>query len=349
MTFSEAASCRALRFLTLFGSPWRASSWKPGKVGAGWLTKAMPDAVMSLQYEGPAVDAGTMDVRSLAPALIAAADAMREAHALLEIPGPAPRVEVRAIRPGSFIVDLLLAEGVDGLYQRAIAIFTSPLVTADAGFTTVIGSVIGAVHIVKRIRNRRINQIDQSPDNVTVIILEDGTRIEVPSAGTLRLVVDADFRRSLHEMVEPLAGEKGVSRLTLSNEDQAETVSDNDLPAFDVPPAREEDLGETETTVVLRPVSVAFTEGNKWRFSDGDATFFAAIEDPSFLAAIDLGTERFAKNDMLRVQLRTKQMRDASGLHVERTVTRVIQPLPGAVQLDLFAQAVEPPGDGSNE
>ena len=52
---------------------------------------------------------------------------------------------------------------------------------------------------------------------------------------------------------------------------------------------------------------------------------------------------------MLRVQLRTKQMHDASGLHVERTVTRVIQHIPGAVQLDLFAQDVEPPGDGSNE
>jgi hypothetical protein len=248
----------------------------------------MPDAVMSLRYEGPAVDAGTMDVRALAPALMAAADAMREAHALLEIPGPAPRVEVRAIRPGSFVVDLLLAEGADSLYQRAIAIFTSPLVTADAGFMTVIGSVIGAVHIVKRIRSRRINQIDQNPDNVTVIVLEDALVSRSRQRG-LRLVVDADFRRSLHDMVEPLAGEKGISRLILSNEDQAETVSDNDLPAFDVPPAREEDLGETETTVVLRPVSVAFTEGNKWRFSDGDATFFAAIEDPSFLASVDLG------------------------------------------------------------
>lgn len=312
----------------------------------------MPDAVMSLQYEGPAVDAGTMDVRALAPALIAAADAIREAHTLLEIAGPAPRVEVRAVRAGSFVIDLLVAEGADTLYQRAIAIFTSPLVTADAGFTAVIGSVIGAVHIVKRIRNRRINQInqgDQSPDSVTVIILEDGTRIEVPSAGTLRLVIDADFRRSLHGVVEPLAGDRGVTRLTLSDGDQAETVSDNDLPAFDVPPAREEDLGEAETTVVLRPVNVAFTEGNKWRFSDGDAIFFAAIEDLDFLAAVNLGTERFAKNDMLRVLLRTRQTRDASGLHVERAVVRVLRHIPGAVQLDLFAQDAEPPGDSGSE
>jgi hypothetical protein len=300
----------------------------------------MPDAVMSLQYEGPAVDAGTMDVRALAPALIAAADAIREAHALLEVQGPAPRVEVRATRPGSFIIDLLLAEGADTLYQRAVAFLTSPLVTADAGFMTLIASVVGSVNVVKRIRNRRINRIEQNAGNVTVIILEDGTRIEVPTAGTLRLVVDADFRRSLNGMVEPLAGGRGVNRLTVSDGSQAETatVTDDELRAFDVPPVREDDLGEEETTVVLRPVSVAFTEGNKWRFSDGDATFFAAIEDRDFLAGVNLGTERFAKNDMLRVELRTRQTRDASGLHVERAVTRVIQHIPGAVQLDLFAQ-----------
>ncbi|MGH3188662.1 MAG: hypothetical protein ACRDPY_21495 [Streptosporangiaceae bacterium] len=310
----------------------------------------MPDAVMSLQYEGPAVDAGTMDVRALAPALIATADAVREAHALLEISGPAPRVEVRATRPGSFIVDLLIAEGADNLYQRALAIFTSAPVTADAGLMTLIATVVGSVNIVKRIRNRKISRTEQSPNDVTVIILEDGTRIEVPTTGALRLVVDADFRRSLRLMVEPLSGDKGVTRLTLRDGDQAETVTGDDLPAFDVPPAREEDLGETDTTVVLRPVNVAFTEGNKWRFSDGDATFFAAIEDLNFLTAVNLGTERFAKNDMLRVQLRTRQTRDESGLHVERGIVRVIQHISGTVQLDLFAQDDEPASDaGSGE
>ena len=73
---------------------------------------------------------------------------------------------------------------------------------------------------------------------------------------------------------------------------------------------------------------VAFTEGNKWRFSDGDATFFATIEDPDFLAAVNLGIERFAKNDMLRVRLRTKQTRDATGLHTEHAVVAVVQHIP---------------------
>jgi len=52
-------------------------------VGGRWFTTVMPEAIMTLRFEGVAVDTGTMDVRQLAPALIAAADAMREAHLLL--------------------------------------------------------------------------------------------------------------------------------------------------------------------------------------------------------------------------------------------------------------------------
>ncbi len=309
----------------------------------------MPDAVMSLQYEGPAVDAGAMDVRALAPALIAAADVMREAHALLQIAAPSPRVEVRATRPGSFIIDLLVAEGADTLYQRAIAVFTSPPVLAVDDLMGLIAAVLGSVNLVKRIRNRKINQIEQSRNDVTVIILEDGTRIEVPvGSPALRLIVNAEYRQALRAMVEPLRGDRGVERVTLSTDNQAETVTVLDLPAFELPPAREEDLGQADTTVVLRPVNVAFTEGNKWRFSDGEAIFFATIEDLNFLAAVDLGTERFAKNDMLRVRLRTRQTRDASGLHVERSVIQVLAHIPGAVQLDLFAQDAEPQDDGGS-
>jgi hypothetical protein len=299
----------------------------------------MPDAAaeMSLRYEGPAVDAGAMDVRALAPALIAAADAMREAHVLLEVPGPPPRVEVRATRPGSFAIDLLVAET---LYERAVALFTSRPVDAVGGLMGLIGAVISSVGVVKHIRNRKINEIQDSDPDVIVLILEDGTRIEVPSAATLRLVASGDYRRALRGMVEPMV-DGSITSLTLSAGNQAETVTADDLGAFNVPPAREEDLGQSETEVVLRPVSVAFTEGNKWRFSDGDATFFATIEDPKFLADVNMGVERFAKNDMLRVMLRTRQTRDASGLHVERAVMQVKAHIPGAIQLDLFTQSEE--------
>jgi hypothetical protein len=194
---------------------------------------------MSLQYEGPAVDAGTMDVRTLAPALIAVAEAMREAHVHLRISGPLPQVHVLATRPGSFIVDLLVADA-DTLAHRTIAILNSPLATADSSLVALVGTVIGSVNVVKRIRNRRINQV-QAAGAAIVITLEDGTRIEAPSA-EISLVSDVDYRRALQGMVEPLAADEGVNRLILSAGNQAATVTDDDLPAFDVPPAREEEV-----------------------------------------------------------------------------------------------------------
>jgi hypothetical protein len=314
------------------------------------LTRRMPDAeaVMSLRYEGPAVDAGTMDVRSLAPALIAAADAVREAHALLEVRGPTPRVEVRATRPGSFVVDLLLAE-LPTISQRAIAIFTASPIAAIDNFAALAIVIVNASGWVKRLGNRKIRNVSQPEPGVTRIVLEDGTVIDVPSA-SFALISDGEFRRALNGMVEPLANDSGVQSLSLSAGDQAETVTVDDLGAFKVPPGREEDLGHSEAVVVLRPVSIVFAERNKWRFSDGDAVFFASIEDPRFLADIDLGTERFAKNDMLQVRLRTTQKRDSAGvLRTERAVTEVIQHIPGAVQLDLFATTADEPPETPQE
>jgi hypothetical protein len=294
----------------------------------------MPEAIMTLQFEGEAVDAGTMDVRQLAPALIAAADAMREAHLILRVPGPSPQVEVRATRPGSFIVDLLVAE--PSIFQRAVDLLTSGPATATANLTALVTPVVGSFGLVKRLRNRKIRSAEQITPGLIRLVLDDGTTIETPPQ-SFQLVLDAAYRKSLHDLVEPLRGNRGITSVVASAEGQSETVTRTDLPAFEVPPTPDEELVDSETEVVLRPVNVAFSEGNKWRFHDGENTFYASIEDPEFLQAVELGTERFAKNDMLRVLLRTRQYKVDSGLRSERTVIRVLEHLPGARQLDLFA------------
>jgi hypothetical protein len=295
----------------------------------------MPDAVMTLRYDGEAVDAGTMDVRQLAPALIAAADAVREAHALLGVAGPTPQVEVRAVRPGSFIVDLVVAEPT--AFQRMLDVLTTRPVGALEGLEALVMAVVSAVKLIKRVRNRKISRVEETEDDRTVtrLILEDGTIIEIP-APSFTLTRSADFRRSVRGMVEPLEANVGITQLVLRTGDEHVTVTNSDIPAFDMPPALEVDLGESECTVVLRPVNVSFAEGNKWRFNDGDTTFFASIEDSRFISDINHG-ERFAKNDMLRVRMRTSQAQDASGLRTDRTIIEVIEHIAGGVQLDLFS------------
>lgn len=101
--------------------------------------------------------------------------------------------------------------------------------------------------------------------------------------------------------------------------------------------ARKEDLGESVSEIVLCPVTTSFAEGSRWQFHDGDSSLTAVIEDPRFEKAVKRGTERFAKNDMLRVRLRTRQTRGADGLHIERAVVEVLDHLSGGVQLDVYA------------
>jgi hypothetical protein len=307
----------------------------------------MPEAVMTFEYQGPAVESGAMDVRQLAPALLATADLVREAHALLGVEGAAPDVHVQATRPGSFIVDLLVAD--PHLGQQIVNLLTTRTAQATVTLGTMVEFVVGSFQFVSWLRNRKIARVDEIQPGRVRVTLPDGVTLEIPPE-TLRLAMDKEFRRHLRTVVQPLAAEGGVTGLTASSGNAVATVTDADRQSFEVPPAVEEDFGESVATTVLRPVNVAFTEGNKWRFGDGETTFYAAIEDTDFLQRVNLGTERFAKNDMLQVRLRTSQSRGADGeLHTERTVSRVIQHIPGAVQLDLFAQDDEPPAAASSK
>lgn len=71
-------------------------------------------------------------------------------------------------------------------------------------------------------------------------------------------------------------------------------------------------------------VAPVFQDGNKWRFSDGGATFPAAILDEEFLSRVNNG-ERFGKGDVLQVELKIVQSRTGCKISVERQVLKVIE------------------------
>jgi hypothetical protein len=69
----------------------------------------------------------------------------------------------------------------------------------------------------------------------------------------------------------------------------------------------EEELGTQEVNLVLSIDSVAFREGNKWRLSDGDTTFWADIDDEAWLARVKHGRVSFRSGDMLRCRVEITQ------------------------------------------
>lgn len=87
----------------------------PAPEGGVWFTRGMSQGVvgdvdrLSLKFDGPDVEDNSIDVRDLAPSLLALADLYAVAHRMVGdgLTEP-PALDVKANGEGSFLVDLLL-------------------------------------------------------------------------------------------------------------------------------------------------------------------------------------------------------------------------------------------------
>jgi hypothetical protein len=286
----------------------------------------------TVTYRGPAVEGGRMDVQALAPALIALSRSIQEAQHVLDPLAPRPALDVRAVRDGSFAVDLVLTEG--SLIQGALDLLTGRDATAIVNLAELVGAVFGGYKLTRWL-NRRIRGREPLPNGMVRIAFDDGQQLTIPET-SLAIVGDKGFRESARDAVAPLRDE-GMTNVELSRVgDEPVLIERADLAGFDLPPTPEQELADYEQVSALRPVTVAFTEGNKWRVYDGETTFFATILDQVFLDRVEAGDESFSKSDILRARVRTRQWRDAEGeLRTERQILQVLQHLPGSRDVPL--------------
>ena len=287
----------------------------------------------TISYDGPALSGGAMDVRDLAPALLALGQMFTAAHELLEPNAERVNLEIRATQQGSFIVHLQLAQR---WYENVRDLFVGPDATAMAALLSFVGSGLGAISFL---RNRRVKKEDTPGGNVR-LTLPDGTSMEMPPQ-VFSLLQDRAFREHAREAVRPLQRE-GVDTLVIESKAVAAervVIEKTDLVAFDVP-VEDVTADPIENTVEMAVTvsSVSFVDGNKWRLSDGDSTFFAAMADERFLANVDSGAERFGKGDVLRVRMHIAQQSTTNGLRVDRQVLEVLDHIsaPRQIRLPLY-------------
>lgn len=296
------------------------------------MTTASP-AQLSLHYEGPALASNRMDVQEIAPALLATANAVRAASRVLQPQRDEPRVEIQATAPGSFIVQLLVVEG--GAYQRFVDLFSSDPIIAGLNFSVVVGYVAEATRALVRIgRNPRAQLETESSAPAVSVTFADGTKLNI-SNEAYRLMRDEDFRKGMHDVVAPLR-RPGVDWLELAVPDRAPTrITREDVPTFDLPVLDDDPLVDETRTALLTIGSLAFTEGNKWRLSDGESTFYAAIEDEPFVSRVLNDEETFSRSDVLRARLRTRQWRTERGIRTLHTVVEVLEHIRGHREIPL--------------
>ena len=302
-----------------------------------------------IAYVGEALENGSMDLNYLAPALMAFGEFVMRVN---EVIGSKQQVRVMlsadGLRKGSFDVSLeLLYSGLDQM--KALVGFAD-----DSGIKAlmeVLGwgvtgtAVITSIwKLVNTIAGRKIKSVEQG--GAGVIIRLDDDKVIQTTANTFNVYMDMHVRENMYKIVAPLAKD-GIERFELrdpinyDNSQYIEAVSKDNMGLYDIAGLEvqvEPELVQ-ELEMRLKIVGIVFDEKQKWRFSDGDVTFWAKIEDDEFWQKIESGELAFRKGDRLRVHCRIVQKSDALGnFSAERTITKVIEiiPKPTQIKLDLF-------------
>lgn len=304
----------------------------------------MAETTFGVSYDGPALEEGRMPVRDLAPALLALGGLFKEASATLYPDLPPPTLDIKATKKGSFDVHLILS--ADGLWDQVVDMLTDEGSTALSNLEALVvggGTVgMGLFKLIQRLRRRKIKTAEAVSDNPELmrIVLDDETTLEVPT-GTVKLFRNSKARKSARESVAPVK-RTGIDRVRFqpTAADEPIEIEAGDFDSFEtIEDADQKDLIE-ERMMLVTLVSVSFSEGNKWRVSDGQITFGVAIEDESFVDRVNRG-ESFRKGDMLRCRVRITQSMKGGKLHSEYCLAEVLEHIKGSEQLNLADDEAE--------
>lgn len=274
-------------------------------------------------YDGPALAEHRMDVRDLAPALIAIADLFTSANKALNGENAEVRLEVRgSFKAGSFHSELIF---IQSLASQIRDLFAGPNAGAFSNAMAILGALGivgggGLIGLIRALRGRRPHRIEPEGEKTRVWASEQESFIV--DEAIYRLYLNRMVRVSLEKMLSPLERD-GIASLSIGRGDTVALLIENsELDMF----ASSDDPGEVVTDTIARKVllleSVVFKDGNKWRVHDGTSAFFAALEDEQFLAKVDAG-ERFGKGDVLVVDLRQTQIVTDEGLRNEYRIVKV--------------------------
>jgi hypothetical protein len=275
-------------------------------------------------YDGPALTEHRMDVRDLAPALVALADLLTAANK--EINGDAAEVRVQvnaSFKAGSFGIDLVASQH---LLSQLKGMFCGDAATAICNAYAIMGMLGltggGLIGLLRKLRGRQPVRIEQKNDVATVWVTQTET-VEIDDC-VLRLYRNKVVRTSLEKVISPLERD-GISDFgVVMNDKVVLEVHDDEIGSFNAAGfnADAEIVSDTTSRKMLLIESLTFKDGNKWRVHDGSGTYHATIEDEAFLANIDAG-ERFGKGDVLVVDLRQIQTVLGAKLLTELRIVKV--------------------------
>ncbi len=307
----------------------------------------MSKASFNVLYDGPALANSEMDVRELAPALLALGSLLEEANSVINDGRAQVSVQVKAtFKTGCFGIEL---EVIQSFLQQAHSLFSHDSVASAKELLEWLGLIQdnvgkivagagGLLLLIKKIRGRRINQVVLLDNGKVRVVMDDGA-IETEEK-ILTLYRQFRVRQALEGVLKPLESE-GIDTFAVTNLKQTERfieVTRAERPFFKTPDPESELLADNEFEVNLQIVSISFQDGNKWRFNDGASVFYADMLDEAFAAQVAASATSFTKGDILKARVRRVQSVSGETFKTEYTVLKVLEHRKAAAQLKMNFQ-----------
>lgn len=306
----------------------------------------MSSSTFQVVYDGPALEGSAIDVRDLAPALLALGQVLEEANNTFNDGHAKVTLKVNAsFKSGCFGIDFSV---IQGILDQAIGLFRHETVASAKELLDLLGisvadvakgvagtGAVGLIGLIKWLRDRPIRKVVVL-EGERVRIMVDDDELEVERR-TIELLRNHRLRVALEKAIlEPLERE-GFESVSFTTDPKmgAEVVSRSERAWFSAPPPAQESLDDRTDEVRLQLVNVSFREDNKWRFSDGGAPFFATVSDDGFLQRVKSSEETFAAGDILRVRMRRRQWLEGETMKVDYEVLKVLEHRKGAAQLPI--------------
>lgn len=306
--------------------------------------RVVAEESLRVTFDGPGVTDGTINARQLGLSLVNLADAITSAHAAVRSDSvPAPSINIRETGEGSFWVDLTVVVE-SGAVQSVIEALAGKYSTAAANLGGIVGLTVSAMGFLKWRRGRKVKKAERvaapnaQPDPITGIVAAESVRIEFVdgTVATIPAAVwaaseSANFQKAARDAVRP-ASTQGIDYIqirhtdSLYSQDEELTVTNEEVEYFDLPDPDE----ATETTstykALVSPHAINFEKGKKWRLSDGERSFLAAIADEDFAREVDNGRIHIGKHDSFRVTLQeTITTQKSSRPKTSITVLKVLE------------------------
>ena len=281
---------------------------------------------LDMAFEGLAVEGGSMNVRDLAPSMLALGALFESANQALNGERASVNVNVKATSSGSFhiLYEVIQSQGVNQALPD--------ILTTAANLKELIFGGATAIFTIAKYLKGKNPKVEKLNDGMFKLTIDKQT-YEVPLEW-ITLYQNIQTRRAIADIVRPVKSE-GIDRFVVREGTKLlQSVDKKEVDAYDVPEVKEPLLDQTNQKA-FTVVRLAFKEDYKWTVSDGQATYSVSIKDTSFQKKVDNNELSFAKGDILLCDLRTIQWQVEDGVKTEYEIVKVISHKP-ARQLPLI-------------